>query len=225
MATTLRQLQFARLELAKTFSSLIHTKLCCSFTATLPDGTVVTLQGPSDGAGHNLETLLGHHMCSVHPTAYENPATQEFPDCYYGDIQIEMKAYAGNAPAFDIGQFSNYCESIIKNPEKLNALYAVAKYALVPSEDSIVIIDVRLFFVWELAGSSKIGVKVQNDTRGAAIKAIRPRSLGKDSKPAFSSKKAFVEALAHHCANSPYSSASTFLLAGQLTALAATLED
>lgn len=154
-----------------------------------------------DGLGGLIEEWFGL-WASTNKFPVFNPKTsgnsQTFPDYYVGahkDGLLEVKSFDMDASAnFDIANFQSYCESLSKNPDRLDSDYLIFGYSL--NGKILRINDIWLKKIWEITcASQRWPLKTQ--TKRDVIYNIRPAnwySPRAKYKP-FKNKAEFVEAL------------------------------
>lgn len=148
--------------------------------------------------GNVIQSWLQSFMRANHIDYRLVSNTQEFPDFYLNknldnsDL-LEVKCFTKSAN-FDIANFLSYCNSVIKNPYRLNADYLIFEYKNFDNE--IIINQVWLKKVWEICGKSdRSEVKIQ--WKKGQPYNIRPANWygsGKIQYPPFESRLEFVEA-------------------------------
>lgn len=153
--------------------------------------------------GDALESWIGKylksHAAKVGVNVTPNPISQTFPDIYlnsreYGNSDLEIKTFDISAGAnFDIANFNSYVDSLIKNPNKINADYIIIGYSL--NSGILKIEQIWIKKVWELTcPSSDWALKLQ--VKRGVIYNIRPCNLTGTSKfRTFESRREFVNAI------------------------------
>lgn len=153
--------------------------------------------------GDSLESWIGEYLKSLEKITKvkitPNPISQTFPDIYletslYGKTNLEIKTFDIEAGAnFDIANFNSYVDSLLENPDKINADYLVIGYSL--NNGYLKIKNIWYKKVWQLCCPSKNwALKLQ--IKRKIIYNIRPCNLtGKSVYSPFSSKDEFINAL------------------------------
>ncbi|MGL4997461.1 MAG: NgoBV family restriction endonuclease [Cetobacterium sp.] len=153
--------------------------------------------------GDALESWLGKYLddniSETGVSIEENTVGQTFPDFYlnsdtFGTTYLEVKTFDINAGAnFDIANFNSYVDSLIENPDRINADYLVVGYSLNNSKLKIEKFWIKK--VWELCcPSEKWSLKLQ--VKRNMIYNIRPCNLtGKSKYLPFYSKENFIDAI------------------------------
>jgi hypothetical protein len=154
-----------------------------------------------DGLGGLIEEWFG--QWALHERlAISNPKkvgnSQSFPDYFVGNNQeglLEIKSFDVAASAnFDIANFESYCDSLSKNPERIDSDYLIFGYKL--SGSRLTIEEIWLKKIWEITcPSERWPLKTQ--TKRNVIYNIRPAAwYSKNARyHIFTSKDEFVEAL------------------------------
>ena len=162
-------------------------------------GIPINVKG-KDGIGGLIEEWFGEWAKTngfyvINPK--ETNSSQEFPDYYVGEERnmLEIKTFDSSASAnFDIANFESYHESIIENPNRLDADYLIFSY--LSHNGALSIKNVWLKKIWEITcPSERWPLKTQ--TKRDVIYNIRPAawySTQAQYHP-FSSKEAFVSAV------------------------------
>lgn len=111
-----------------------------------------------------------------------NPSTQQWPDFWIPisislnqtiNFPIEVKCFKkGGGPAFDISDFNLYINSITQDPSKLDCIYLIFEYEILPNGFKLT----RYWWrnVWQIVGNSNGFVTLQTRKRG---KDILPNNL------------------------------------------------
>lgn len=153
--------------------------------------------------GDSLESWIGEYLKSLEKVTQvkvtTNPISQTFPDLYlettlYGKTNLEIKTFDIEAGAnFDIANFNSYIDSLLENPNKINADYLIIGYSL--NNGHLKIKNIWYKKVWQLCCPSKNwALKLQ--IKRNIIYNIRPCNLiGKSIYQPFSSKYEFITAL------------------------------
>ncbi len=186
-------------------SQRIYTQLI-SELPNLKGGTVFQLNdicldvAGKDGLGGLIEEWLGVWAAkkgiNIHNPKLDG-GSQEFPDYYVGDDKglLEIKSFDSNASAnFDIANFESYCESLAKNPGRLNSDYLIFSYSL--SNTRLKIENIWLKKIWEIScPSTAWPLKVQQKRN--VIYNIRPATWysNKTQFRTFRKSEEFVQAL------------------------------
>jgi type II restriction enzyme len=120
--------------------------------------------------------------------------TQSFPDFILGaNDYLEVKCFNFSAgPAFDIANYGAYIESLLINPERLDASYLIFGYSMTNRE--IKIEKIWMKNIWEIAGPSPTNILEIQKKRGEPVN-IRPKKWYVHQNKNFSNKSQFVEAL------------------------------
>ncbi|MDR0218333.1 MAG: NgoBV family restriction endonuclease [Enterobacteriaceae bacterium] len=154
-----------------------------------------------DGLGGLIEEWFGRWASSEGLAVY-NPKlsgnSQTFPDYFVGSNReglLEVKTFDITASAnFDIANFQSYCESLSKNPERLDSDYLIFGYRL--NGYDLIIENIWLKKIWEITcPSGKWPLKIQ--MKRGIIYNIRPATWDSHNVqyPVFPNKEAFVSAL------------------------------
>jgi hypothetical protein len=152
-----------------------------------------------DGIGGHIQDWFEKWMTVNSIQHSKRSNSQEFPDFFIHDsdkkILLEIKCFDVTAGAnFDIANFQSYCESLAKNPERINSDYLIFGYTL--KDGKLVIEKVWLNKIWEICcASERYPLKTQ--VKRDVIYNIRPASFDAPSaryKP-FQTKDEFVKAL------------------------------
>lgn len=147
-----------------------------------------------DIVGGAIQDWLGEWLRSqkIEFTTPQN--TQSFPDFILGPSDyLEVKCFNYSAgPAFDIANYGAYIDSLLINPERLDASYLIFGYSM--ANKVIKIEEVWLRKIWEIAGPSPTNILEIQKKRGEPVN-IRPKKWYTHEKRNFESKSHFVEAL------------------------------
>ncbi|WP_273321178.1 NgoBV family restriction endonuclease [Vallitalea guaymasensis] len=153
----------------------------------------------TDTVGITLQSWLKQWMLNNHIYFKEPNNTQEFPDFYLNDNDLnnsllEIKAFNYNiSPAFDIANFESYCSSLMNNAYRLNANYLIFGYIM--ERGVIKIKKIWLKKIWEISsGMKSYALRVQ--AKRGMIYNIRPTKwYSERSTPPFANKEAFIKAI------------------------------
>jgi len=160
-------------------------------------GVSVTLNS-TDTVGNTIQSWLKEWFISNDIYFSEPKNSQAFPDFYLSEDKqkglLEIKAFNYNAtPAFDIANFESYCDSVMKNPFRLNADYLIFGYTM--TDGVVEIKDIWLKKIWEISGTSErfpLRVQVKRDM----IYNIRPKKwYSTRLTPSFKTKENFLFAI------------------------------
>lgn len=120
--------------------------------------------------------------------------TQSFPDFILGpNDYLEVKCFNYEAgPAFDIANYGAYIDSLLINPERLDASYLIFAYSM---KDKIIKIEeIWLKKIWEIAGPSPTNIIEMQKKRGEPVN-LRPKKWYINNPRNFSSKNEFLDSL------------------------------
>ena len=160
-------------------------------------GVSVTLNS-TDTVGNTIQSWLKEWFIFNDIYFSEPQNSQAFPDFYLSKNKqeglLEIKAFNYNAtPAFDIANFESYCDSVMKNPFRLNADYLIFGYTM--TDGVVEIKDIWLKKIWEISGTSErfpLRVQVKRDM----IYNIRPKKwYSSKLTPSFTTKESFLFAI------------------------------
>jgi len=147
-----------------------------------------------DIVGGAIQEWFGHWL-KVQRFDFTTPAnTQTFPDFILspGDY-LEVKCFNYSAgPAFDIANYGAYIESLLINPERLEASYLIFAYSM--TNKIIKIEKIWMKNIWEIAGPSPTNILEIQKKRGEPVN-IRPKKWYVDQNKNFANKNQFIEAL------------------------------
>ncbi len=120
-------------------------------------GGVSAKYNGKDAIGDLLQEWLGEWLKENNYYFRQRQNTQEFPDFLLSEEEntdfLELKTFNANAsPAFDIANFDNYCASLLKIPERIEADYMILSYKMENSKLSID--NIWLKKVWEMSSPS-----------------------------------------------------------------------
>jgi type II restriction enzyme len=120
--------------------------------------------------------------------------TQSFPDFILGpNDYLEVKCFNYSAgPAFDIANYGAYIDSLLINPERLDASYLIFAYSM--TNKIIRIEEIWLKKIWEIAGPSPTNILEIQKKRGEPVN-IRPKKWYVGGNKNFESKSHFIQAL------------------------------
>lgn len=153
--------------------------------------------------GDALESWVGKYLAEHAVIAgvniTQNPISQTFPDFYlnsqeYGSSYLEIKTFDISAGAcFDVANFNSYVDSLIENPNKIDADYLVIAYSL--NLGNLKIEKIWIKKVWELTCPSEEWALRLQVKRGM-IYNIRPCNLtGSPRFRPFQSREDFLTAI------------------------------
>jgi len=120
--------------------------------------------------------------------------TQTFPDFILGPGDyLEIKCFNYEAgPAFDIANYGAYIDSLLVNPERLDASYLIFAYSM--TKKVIKIEEIWMKKIWEIAGPSRTNILEIQKKRGEPVN-IRPKKWYVEGIKNFSTRGEFVAAL------------------------------
>jgi len=152
-----------------------------------------------DAVGELLQAWFAKCLQKNNIYFREKENTQAFPDFLLSESDkdhfLELKTFNYEAsPAFDIANFDSYCDSLLKNPERLNSDYLIFGYNMDLDSGDLTIKDIWLKKIWELSspdGSHPLNIQVKRGT----IYNLRPYNFKSDRSNCFNSRKQFVNAL------------------------------
>lgn len=104
--------------------------------------------------------------------------SQEWPDLTLGNGEhLEVKAFNYEAgPAFDLGNFRAYIDSLIDYPSRLFDKHLVFGYSSNPKDGSIEITRIWLKNIWELTGPSPKNV-IELQVKKGVVYNLRPKKF------------------------------------------------
>ena len=164
-------------------------------------GTTVKITH-TDIIGSVLQDWVKNYFITKNIYYREPLNSQEFPDFFLSTrndehlLEIKSFNYSRN-PAFDIANFSSYCETIALEPYKLFADYLIFGYDFDNNFD-IEIKDIWLKKIWEIAGTTAKGMypPLKTQVKRKMIYNIRPNSVFKNSSQAdFKDVAEFLKAI------------------------------
>lgn len=136
----------------------------------------------TDIIGNVLQDWVKNYFITNNIYYREPLNSQEFPDFFLSNSEdvnlLEVKSFNYNRnPAFDIANFSSYCEAIAFEPHKLFADYLIFGYDFDDNFD-IEIKDIWLKKIWEIAGTTSNGKypPLKTQVKRNMIYNIRPNS-------------------------------------------------
>lgn len=120
--------------------------------------------------------------------------TQTFPDFILGPQDyLEVKCFNYDAgPAFDIANYGAYIDSLLINPERLDASYLIFAYSM--KNKVVRIEEIWLKNIWEIAGHSATNIIEMQKKRGEPVN-IRPKKWYITNNKNFQNKQEFLTAL------------------------------
>lgn len=120
--------------------------------------------------------------------------TQSFPDFIIGKKDyLEIKCFNYSAgPAFDIANYGAYINSLLVNPERINASYLIFAYSM--TKKVIRIEDIWMRNIWEISGPSPTNILEIQKKRGEPVN-IRPKKWYSNGVQTFDTRRQFIEAL------------------------------
>ena len=120
--------------------------------------------------------------------------TQTFPDFIIGENNyLEIKCFNYSAgPAFDVANYGAYINSLLLNPERLDASYLIFAYSM--TNKVIKIEDIWMKNIWEISGPSPTNILEIQKKRGEPVN-IRPKKWYSNGVKTFDTRRQFVEAL------------------------------
>ena len=127
--------------------------------------------------------------------SYSTPQnTQSFPDFVLGSNDyLEIKCFNFQAgPAFDIANYGAYIDSLLVNPERIDASYLIFAYSM--TDKVITIEEIWMKNIWEIAGPSPTNILEIQKKRGEPVN-IRPKKWYIRGNKNFTNKDDFIEAL------------------------------
>ena len=156
-----------------------------------------------DVVGGAIQDWFGEWM-KLKKIAFSKPInSQSFPDFILGpNDYLEVKCFNYPAgPAFDIANYGAYIDSLLVNPERLDASYLIFAYSMTKS--IIKIEEIWLKNIWEITGPSVTNIVEMQKKRGIPVN-IRPKKWYVSAPKNFASKAEFVEALHKSALNFAY---------------------
>jgi len=120
--------------------------------------------------------------------------TQSFPDFLLGSNDyLEIKCFNYQAgPAFDIANYGAYIDSLLVNPERIDASYLIFAYSM--TDKIVTIEEIWMKNIWEIAGPSPTNILEIQKKRGEPVN-IRPKKWYISGNKNFTNKDDFIEAL------------------------------
>jgi hypothetical protein len=120
--------------------------------------------------------------------------TQTFPDFILGtNDYLEIKCFNYDAgPAFDVANYGAYINSLLLNPERLDASYLIFGYSM--TNGVIKIENIWLKKIWEITGPSPTNILEIQKKRGEPVN-IRPKKWYSNQAVVFPNRKKFIQAL------------------------------
>lgn len=147
-----------------------------------------------DIVGGAIQDWFGAWL-SLEKIPYLTPQnTQTFPDFVLGEYDyLEIKCFNYSAgPAFDVANYGAYINSLLINPERIDASYLIFAYAM--DNKIISIKEIWMKKIWEITGPSRTNILEIQKKRGQPVN-IRPKKWYADGIKNFDSKYEFIEAL------------------------------
>lgn len=151
-----------------------------------------------DALGSLIQEWLSNWLESRNYYFRVKPNTQDFPDFLLSESEnkdfLEIKTFNSDAsPAFDVANFDSYCNSLLKNPERIDSDYLIFSYRM-SNKGDFKIVDIWLKKVWEITSKSrKNPITIQ--VKKGMIYNLRPCNWRSKRVNPFKSKKEFLEAL------------------------------
>lgn len=132
-----------------------------------------------DTVGHMIQDWLEAWAISKNIYLRPNPSTQEFPDFYLNnnnlDGYLEVKSFDRTAsPNFDLANFDTYVSSLLINPKKIDADYLIFGYTLI--NGVLTITDLWLKKIWEICTNME-DWDLRLQVKYGVIHNIRPASF------------------------------------------------
>jgi type II restriction enzyme len=147
-----------------------------------------------DIVGGAIQEWFGDWL-KYHKFQFTTPTnTQSFPDFILGPTDyLEVKCFNFSAgPAFDIANYGAYIESLLINPERLDATYLIFGYSM--TNKVIKIEEIWMKNIWEISGPSETNILEIQKKRGEPVN-LRPKKWYVAQNKNFASKSQFVDAL------------------------------
>lgn len=147
-----------------------------------------------DIVGGAIQEWFGEWL-KYHKFKFTTPTnTQSFPDFILGPTDyLEVKCFNFTAgPAFDIANYGAYIESLLINPERLDASYLIFGYSM--TNKIIRIEEIWMKNIWEISGPSQTNILEIQKKRGEPVN-IRPKKWYIAQNRNFANKSEFIDAL------------------------------
>jgi hypothetical protein len=157
------------------------------------DGLQINLE-TKDIVGGVIQEWFGVWMAKQGYRVTHPSNTQAFPDYFINEsLMLESKSFVhGKKPGFDVAAYSNYIETLITLPQRLDASYVIFSYEMLNSK--VYIRGVWLKNIWEIVGPSPTNILELQVKRGKPTN-IRPKNFAVSKKSVFSSRREFCEHL------------------------------
>jgi|LauGreDrversion4_1035100.scaffolds.fasta_scaffold18436_3 hypothetical protein len=165
-----------------------------SGSMTFSLGTLSVQLESMDIVGGAIQDWFGEWL-KVQKIAFSTPQnTQSFPDFLLGSNDyLEIKCFNYQAgPAFDIANYGAYIDSLLVNPERIDASYLIFAYSM--ADKIITIEEIWMKNIWEIAGPSPTNILEIQKKRGEPVN-IRPKKWYISGNKNFTNKDDFIEAL------------------------------